>query len=139
MDTKKIILLNAAIFGAVINTLYLYLQSNTIGEGFKTFAYQMYMPIITIFILFIIGTLAIISITTSITIAKKNTLRIALIITAVMFLISIITRIMEILAGIYCISCWISTILYFIIGLILIFMLKELYDILKKLFKYRKV
>lgn len=134
MDTKKIIILNITIFALIVNILYLFLQSSTIGAGFINFLKNTYVPLGIIAILLIIDTFIFLSFEKGRVLIKKNLLKISLIFSIILFIGSIIARIYELYLSVFCIACWINSLLYLILVIIIILMLKDLHKLVEKLF-----
>lgn len=136
MRTKKLILYHLIGFLSMLSTFYLYFGAGmpafsltrgyleTLGQGF-----------ITILILFLTISFVSLSYAATRVLYKKNFLRVSLILLVLLFLASIIGRIIELVNGNLCEICLINTFLYLGLGLINYFMLKDLHNLVKDLFQ----
>ncbi len=135
MKTNKLILYQIVLLLTIINTFYLYFGGGLSAFSFsKTFFMGTYQAGLTIFILWMVGLLVTLSYIVKRVIVRKNLLRISLILLGLLLLISIISRIMEFIWGVFSISCILNTVLYLILFIITISILKELYLLITELF-----
>ena len=65
---------------------------------------------------------------------KKNLLRINILLLSLFFIISIIGRGMELYNGTFCGICWLNTLGFFLLGVITIVTLRDLYRLSRELF-----
>lgn len=136
MKTKKLIAYNIITLILILNSLFLFF-----GEGLDRFSTNsnylknLFLPILMISILFFLNFLVNYSYISSSAIHKKNLLRITGVTLMIILIISIISRITELFVGKFMISLWLNTILYFILLILTISILKNLYKLISKLFK----
>lgn len=135
MKKGKFITYNILAFIAILNTAFIYfaggLQVYTFTREYLTTIIQ---PLISITFIFITMLLVNSSYIATHVKSKKNLLRVSLLILVIMLALSIYGRIREILIGSFCLSCWLSTVLYMLLVLFNVLILRDLYKLVKKLF-----
>lgn len=137
MKTNKLIAYNIIILITILNTFYVFfgggLNAFTLS---KSFFLTIYQGATLIFLLWLTTLLVNLSHIVQKAKIRKNLLKISLIILLILTLFSIIGRIIELINGVFCISCWFNTILYIILTIIIIIILKDLYELLHRLFEH---
>lgn len=135
MSTKKLILLNIVIFFTMINTYLLYFGAG-LGPASATKGYLsvIFGGFLTITLLYIVSCLVSYSYFVKKALHRKNLIRVPLLIVSIMFILSVIGRIKELSLGIVCLPCWLNTVLYLVLLIIIYFISKDLYNLIKKLF-----
>lgn len=129
MKTSKLIIFNLISFAISVNTAYLY------SINFSTFSISGYLFGILSILAFYMSSLFIsISYVAQKAITKKNLLRLSLLIITIFLIISIISRIKEIIAGIFCYPCFINTIALIVLFSINLSILCDLKKLVNKLF-----
>lgn len=135
MTITKYIWFYILVILTLFNTYYLYFGQGLgavswTGAYFKAIA----LGVISMLVVLLINMLVFISYLSSRALYKKNFLRVSLIILGVMFAISLILRIIQVIQGNFCFACWVNTLLYLAMFLLVFFMLKDLRKLIHKLF-----
>ncbi len=134
MKLGKLITYNLLTFLLAANTFYLYFGGGS--EGFSAtqgFIMSILPFAVTVTILFVLSLLVTISYIAVKAKTRKILLKISLATLVVMLVISIIGRIIEIYNGVFCYSCWVSTLLYIGLLVLVILILKDLYRLIRHL------
>ena len=138
MKITKLITFNIISFILMISTLYLYFGGGIgIASATKVYFLAVITPIALIGIYFTTALLVNLSYIVVSAKKKKNLLRISSIIISILFISSVIKRIIEIVAGEFCFVCWINTVLYLVLVIINILILSELFQLVRKLNKHQ--
>ena len=139
MMIGKLITLNILGLLAMLNTFYTFFNNgipafSLSNDYFSHIAYGGFI-ILSIWLLILISTL---NSAAKRALHKKNMLRIPLAFFVIILLISISSRVNEALNGTYCIPCYIQTVLYLLIIIVLYLMLKNLHITIDTLLSEKK-
>lgn len=135
MKTGKLITYNIILLFTALNIIYIYTSAGLNAfEYSKEYIKTIWQPILLISILFIVQLFTNLSYIVTYSKTKKNLLRLSLIITSILFIVSLIVRIIEYLHGTFYIAGNTLMILYLILLISNIVILKDLFHLVKKLF-----
>ncbi len=139
MMIGKLITLNILGLLAMLNTFYTFFNNGilpfSLSNDYFSHIAQGGFLILLIWLLILISTL---NSAANRALHKKNMLRVPLVFFVVLLLISISLRINEALNGTYCIPCYIQTVLYLLIIIVLYLMLKNLHITIDTLLSEKK-
>lgn len=131
----KIIGFNIVALITMINTFYVYFGGDFEAFTFtKSFFKTIALGIISILVIWLLTLFVNLSFIVKRVIVKKNLLKISAIVFILFFAVGLILRINSALEGIYSLAAWFNTILYLILTIIIYFFLKELHNLIERLF-----
>ena len=135
MKTTKLVIYNLLVLLAMLNVIFIYIsQGLNAFELTKEYMKTIYMAIIYILVLFLIQIMTNLSYIKTYAKTKKNLLRVSLILTTILFIVSLILRIIEYTHSTFYIAGNVLMLIYLIIIIFNITMLKDLFLLVKRLF-----
>ena len=134
MKTEKLILINVLAFMTSILVLYLYFGSGAghfaLSKGYLLSVISPFLTILTLFIITLCVNISYVAVKAK---TRKNLLRASMLVLIVMVIISIAMRVIEVIRGSFCLSCFVVSGFYLVLLGAIIFILKDLNKLIEEL------